>query len=266
MDAGLAGLLGGVIGATVGGIFSTVSAHLTGRKAEQQARIQADAQLEQAKIQAQVQLAQAQAQAAQANQQIRSEHLLQRREARTRVFLEYAEKFQEATARLRDLRQGIRSNAMEGEIQSLDERLRDSIGQLSPLIVRVGLEGSTDLRRLSSDMQRWLMAQASTIPGELSDEAWRDAQTDRYAVEMFESFIALAGAVLETDGVTPVAVDMPNGWGASRGNSASRQASNARTPRWPTPAPPPMPQNGSSISQEGDLPEPPEAFVRPSPG
>lgn len=235
MDAGLAGLLGGVIGATVGGVFSTVSAHLTGRKAEQQARIQADSQFEQARIQAHVQLTQAQVQAAQVNQQIRSDHLLQRREARTRVFLEYAEKFQEATARLRDLRQGIRSNTSETEISSLDGKLRDSIGQLGPLIARVGLEGSTDLRKLCSNMQRWLMSQASISPGELNGEAWRDAQTDGYAAEMFESFIALAGAVLETDGVTPVTVDMPAGWGATRGSSAPQQTANTRMPPWPGP-------------------------------
>lgn len=263
MDAGLAGLLGGVIGATVGGVFSTVSAHLTGRKAEQQARIQADAQFEQARIQAHVQLTQAQVQAAQVNQQIRSEHLLQRREARTRVFLEYAEKFQEATVRLRDLRQGIRSNIVEDEISSLDGRLRDSIGQLSPLVVRVGLEGSAELRKLCSNMQRWLMAHASIVPGELSDEAWRDAQTDRYAAEMFESFIALAGAVLETDGVTPVTVDMPTGWGASGGNSAPQQTVNSRMPQWSgPPAPPPMPRDGSPTRREGGLPEPPEAFTQ----
>ncbi|MET9443110.1 hypothetical protein [Streptomyces sp. NPDC006610] len=45
MDAGLAGLLGGVIGAAVGAIGATASAYITGRKAEQQARIQVQAQL-----------------------------------------------------------------------------------------------------------------------------------------------------------------------------------------------------------------------------
>ncbi|MEV7153397.1 hypothetical protein AB0N77_02055 [Streptomyces misionensis] len=263
MDAGLAGLLGGVIGATVGGIFSTVSAHLTGRKAEQQARIQANSQLEQARMQAQVQLAQAQAQAAQAGQQIRSEHLLQRREARTRVFLEYAEKFQEATAQLRDLRQGIRSNAIEDEINSLDEQLRNSIAQLGFLIARVGLEGSVELRKLCSDMRRWLMAQASIVPSEIPDEEWRDAQSDTFAAEMFESFIALAGAVLETDGVTPVTVDMPTGWGARGNSSTQQQAPNVRTSGWPgPPMPPQMPQNGSPGRWGGNVPEPPEAFTR----
>jgi hypothetical protein len=263
MDAGLAGLLGGVIGATVGGIFSAISAHLTGRKAEQQARIQANSQLEQARIQAQVQLAQAQAQAAQASQQIRSEHLLQRREARARVFLGYAEKFQEATAQLRDLRQGIRSNAGEGEIASLDEQLRNSIGQLGPLAARVGLEGSVELRRLCSDMRRWLMAQASIVPSEICDEEWMDAQSDRFAAEMFESFIALAGAVLETDGVTPVTVDMPTDWGVRGNSSAPQQTSNVGASGWlGSSMSPQMPQNRTPGRRGGSAPEPPEAFTR----
>ncbi|MEU9662986.1 hypothetical protein [Streptomyces chartreusis] len=51
MDAGLAGLLGGVIGAAVGAVGATASAWITGRKAEQQAKIQSDTQLGQARLQ-----------------------------------------------------------------------------------------------------------------------------------------------------------------------------------------------------------------------
>ncbi|MGW6897581.1 hypothetical protein [Streptomyces sp. NBC_01727] len=51
MDAGLAGLLGGVIGAAVGAVGATASAWITGRKAEQQARIQSETQLGQARLQ-----------------------------------------------------------------------------------------------------------------------------------------------------------------------------------------------------------------------
>ncbi|WP_159403855.1 hypothetical protein [Streptomyces sp. NRRL S-646] len=51
MDAGLAGLLGGVIGAAVGAVGATASAWITGRKAEQQAKIQSEAQLGQARLQ-----------------------------------------------------------------------------------------------------------------------------------------------------------------------------------------------------------------------
>ncbi|MGY5031277.1 hypothetical protein ACWC9U_10155 [Streptomyces sp. 900116325] len=51
MDAGLAGLLGGVIGAAVGAVGATASAWITGRKAEQQAKIQSETQLGQARIQ-----------------------------------------------------------------------------------------------------------------------------------------------------------------------------------------------------------------------
>lgn len=50
MDAGLAGLLGGVIGAAVGALGATASAWITGRKAEQQAEILAGAQLGQARL------------------------------------------------------------------------------------------------------------------------------------------------------------------------------------------------------------------------
>ncbi|MFD3504238.1 hypothetical protein [Streptomyces sp. NPDC058678] len=51
MDAGLAGLLGGVIGAAVGAVGATASAWVTGRKAEQQAKIQSETQLRQARLQ-----------------------------------------------------------------------------------------------------------------------------------------------------------------------------------------------------------------------
>ncbi|MGW4873734.1 hypothetical protein [Streptomyces chartreusis] len=51
MDAGLTGLLGGVIGAAVGAVGATASAWITGRKAEQQAKIQSDTQLGQARLQ-----------------------------------------------------------------------------------------------------------------------------------------------------------------------------------------------------------------------
>ncbi|WP_371798624.1 hypothetical protein OG963_06340 [Streptomyces sp. NBC_01707] len=51
MDAGLAGLLGGIIGAAVGALGATASAWITGRKAEQQAQIQSEAQLGQARLQ-----------------------------------------------------------------------------------------------------------------------------------------------------------------------------------------------------------------------
>lgn len=51
MDAGVAALLGGLIGATGGALGAMASAHIAGRKIEQQARIQARAQLDQARMQ-----------------------------------------------------------------------------------------------------------------------------------------------------------------------------------------------------------------------
>jgi hypothetical protein len=51
MDAGLAGLLGGVIGAAVGAMGTTAGAWITGRKAEAQARVQAEAQIAVARMQ-----------------------------------------------------------------------------------------------------------------------------------------------------------------------------------------------------------------------
>ncbi|MGW2055577.1 hypothetical protein ACWCOZ_16900 [Streptomyces sp. NPDC001840] len=51
MDAGLAGLLGGIIGAAVGAVGAVGSAAVTGRKAETQARIQSEMQLQQLKLQ-----------------------------------------------------------------------------------------------------------------------------------------------------------------------------------------------------------------------
>lgn len=51
MDAGLTGLLGGVIGAAVGALGTTAGAWITGRKAETQAHVQAQAQLAQIRMQ-----------------------------------------------------------------------------------------------------------------------------------------------------------------------------------------------------------------------
>jgi hypothetical protein len=51
MDAGLAGLLGGVVGAAVGALGATASAWITGKKAESQAHIQSSVQMRQARLQ-----------------------------------------------------------------------------------------------------------------------------------------------------------------------------------------------------------------------
>ncbi|MFE9868658.1 hypothetical protein ACFYPZ_39510 [Streptomyces sp. NPDC005506] len=51
MDAGLVGLLGGVIGAAVGALGALASAWITGRKAEQQAKILAEAQVGHVRLQ-----------------------------------------------------------------------------------------------------------------------------------------------------------------------------------------------------------------------
>ncbi|WP_406340058.1 hypothetical protein OG987_40040 [Streptomyces sp. NBC_01620] len=51
MDAGLVGLLGGVIGAAVGALCATASAWVTGRKAEQQDKILAEAQVGHVRLQ-----------------------------------------------------------------------------------------------------------------------------------------------------------------------------------------------------------------------
>jgi hypothetical protein len=51
MDAGLAGLLGGVIGAAVGSLGAIASAVITGSRSERLARLQIQAQTEQAKMQ-----------------------------------------------------------------------------------------------------------------------------------------------------------------------------------------------------------------------
>ncbi|MFG2524582.1 hypothetical protein [Streptomyces sp. NPDC048527] len=51
MDAGLTGLLGGVIGAAVGAMGTTAGAWIAGRKAETQARVQAETQIALARMQ-----------------------------------------------------------------------------------------------------------------------------------------------------------------------------------------------------------------------
>lgn len=122
MDAGLAGLLGGVIGAAVGAIGATASAYITGRKAEQQTRIQTQAQL------------------AQAHWQLRLEYLNQRHEPRAQAYtavLTLAAEVQQLLERALGCIEANDSAQYPAVVQQIEEKLR----AFAPLYARVRVEG-----------------------------------------------------------------------------------------------------------------------------
>ncbi|MEU0213952.1 hypothetical protein ABZ281_02135 [Streptomyces sp. NPDC006265] len=122
MDAGLAGLLGGVIGAAVGAIGATVAAYITGRKAEQQTRIQTQAQL------------------AQAQWQLRLEYLNQRHEPRAQAYtavLTLAAEVQQLLERALGCMEANDSAQYAAVVQQIEEKLK----AFAPLYARVRVEG-----------------------------------------------------------------------------------------------------------------------------
>jgi hypothetical protein len=122
MDAGLAGLLGGVIGAAVGAIGATASAYITGRKAEQQARIQVQAQL------------------AQAQWQLRLEYLNQRHEPRAQAYtavLTLAAEVRQLLERAIGCMEAHDSAQYPTVVQQIEERLKG----FATLYTRVRVEG-----------------------------------------------------------------------------------------------------------------------------
>jgi hypothetical protein len=121
MDAGLAGLLGGVIGAAVGGLFTTAGAYVTGHKAERQARLQVEAQHQQQR------------------EQHRAEYLRDRREPRAQAYTNFLTGIDElrtilqsAFAEGRDNPEHVRNSYQQAKVQ---------IRELRALEARVRIEG-----------------------------------------------------------------------------------------------------------------------------
>ncbi|MFH8470390.1 hypothetical protein [Streptomyces sp. NPDC017991] len=122
MDAGLAGLLGGVIGAAVGALGAAGAACITARKAEQQARVQAQTHLVQAQL------------------QLRLEHLNQRREPRAQS---YTAVLSLATEMLQLLERALGCQEMNDEIgfHALAQEMEEKLKGFQPLYTRVLVEG-----------------------------------------------------------------------------------------------------------------------------
>jgi len=97
MDAGLAGLLGGVIGAAVGSIGAIASAVITGSRSERLARLQIQAQTEQAKM------------------QIRASHIQTQVGQQAAAHTQLLDRIQLALSRI-DMNPNIRRSALERSI------------------------------------------------------------------------------------------------------------------------------------------------------
>ncbi|MEU6965040.1 hypothetical protein [Streptomyces chrestomyceticus] len=144
MDAGLAGLLGGVIGAAVGALGAAGSAYITGRKSEQQARLHV------------------QAQQAQAQWQLRLEHLNQRREPRAQAYaavLALANEVLQLAERALDRQEAQDENGF----RALAQQIREKEERIEPLYTRVLLEGPEAMVEPTRTMEIAI----HHIPGEL---------------------------------------------------------------------------------------------------
>ncbi|WP_435212664.1 hypothetical protein [Streptomyces sp. bgisy034] len=119
MDAGLAGLLGGVIGAAVGGLFTTTAAYLTGRKAEQQTRLQLEAQRERQR------------------EQLQSEHVRERREPRAQAYTSFLTFVDDAMKIL----QVVPVDPNDQVIRRAFDQIDVKMPELRALETRVRLEG-----------------------------------------------------------------------------------------------------------------------------
>ncbi|MEU2872985.1 hypothetical protein ABZ769_27940 [Streptomyces olivoreticuli] len=121
MDAGLAGMLGGVIGAAVGGFFTTAAAYVTGHKAERQARLQVEAQHEQQR------------------QQHRVEHLRERREPRAQAYTNLLTGIEE----LKIILQGAFADGRNDpeHVRDTHHLAKAKLRDIRPLEARVRIEG-----------------------------------------------------------------------------------------------------------------------------
>lgn len=170
MDAGLAGLLGGVIGAAVGALGAAGSAYITARKAEQQARIQAQTQLAQAQL------------------QLRLEHLNQRREPRAQA---YTAVLALATEILQLLERALGCQEMNDEpgFHALAHEIEEKLKNFQPLYTRVRVEGPDSMIEPTYIMENALHEILHPIEDPLGDFHDGDVSEFRnqaqHAVEVF---------------------------------------------------------------------------------
>ncbi|MDQ1013529.1 hypothetical protein [Streptomyces afghaniensis] len=150
MDAGLAGLLGGVIGAAVGALGAAGSAYITARKAEQQARVQAQTQLAQAQL------------------QLRLEHLNQRREPRAQA---YTAVLSLATEILQLLERALGCQEMNDEagFHALAQEIEEKLKGFQTLYTRVRVEGPDSMIEPTRQMENALHEILHPIEDPLGD-------------------------------------------------------------------------------------------------
>jgi hypothetical protein len=150
MDAGLAGLLGGVIGAAVGALGAAGSAFITARKAEQQVRVQAQTQLAQAQL------------------QLRLEHLNQRREPRAQA---YTAVLSLATEVLQLLERALGCQEMNDEagFHALAQEIEEKLKGFQTLYTRVRVEGPDSMIQPTRVMENALHEILHPIEDPLGD-------------------------------------------------------------------------------------------------
>lgn len=202
MDAGLAGLLGGVIGAAVGALGTTAGAWITGRKAETQARIQADALREQTRQQVEAQLEQVRL-------QVKSSHYLDRRESRAQAYAAFVNILTDLEKALRNASRYVREDHDEAP-ENLEEATRRHL-ELAALKPRAQIEGPWPVgiaaRRTvaaSSQVVEYLQHSLYDSP------EWDDSHLSNLMHDLYEArdeFIAQASQALGYDGTQEADVD-----------------------------------------------------------
>ncbi|MER7692627.1 hypothetical protein [Streptomyces sp. NPDC097610] len=155
MDAGLAGLLGGVIGAAVGALGAAGSAYITGRKAEQQARITAQTQLTQAQW------------------QLRLEYLNQRHDPRAQAYtavLTHASWVMQLLERALGCIEANDRTQFAAVVQQIEEKLKD----FAPLYTRVRVEGPDSMLYPTQVMEAVLTVFLWPMESFFDFEDWED--------------------------------------------------------------------------------------------
>ncbi|MFB6772804.1 hypothetical protein [Streptomyces sp. NPDC056337] len=180
MDAGLAGLLGGVIGAAVGAIGAAGAAYITARKAEQQARLQAQTQLAQAQL------------------QLRLEHLNQRREPRAQA---YTAVLSLATEILQLLERalGCQETNDEAGFHALAQEIEEKLKGFQPLYTRVLVEGPDSMIEPTGKMEYALHEILHPIEDPLGDFHEDVSEFRNVAQEAVWVFTAAARKALNDD-------------------------------------------------------------------
>ncbi|MEU9122829.1 hypothetical protein AB0C96_23695 [Streptomyces sp. NPDC048506] len=195
MDAGLTGLLGGVIGAAVGALGTTAGAWITGRKAEAQARIQADALREQTRQHVNAQLEQARL-------QVKASHYLDRREPRAQTYAAFVNLVIDLEKALLDASSSVRDDRDEAA-ERLDEATSRHL-ELAAFKPRVQIEGprsvgiATRLAVAASNRVVEYLHHSLYDSPEWDDSYQSDLMHDLYRAR--DEFISQASKALGYDG------------------------------------------------------------------